>query len=88
MDYPRFASAREFVEHSYARPEILFPLITSKSRFKLDVNAHLVMAEIRVMHVLSNLKTCCAEGASCTGSAGFQCPPPTLDEYLNMINDL
>lgn len=81
-------SARELIKHSYSRAEELFPALTRKTSFKLEVNAHLVMAEIRVMCVLANLKTCCNEGASCAGANGFQCPPPTLEEHLGMLEDL
>jgi len=81
-------SAREFIECSCARAEVLFPLLTSKTAFKLDATAHLVMAEIRAMHVLTNTKTCCCEGAACAGTSGFQCDPPSLDEHLAMAKDL
>ena len=77
--------ARESIEWSYAKAEQLWPLLNKKQAFKLGENPERVMAEIRVMHFLTNCKVCTYEGSTMTGSRMFQCPPPSLAEYLNMM---
>jgi hypothetical protein len=77
-------SARESIEWSYARAEQLWPLLNTKDSFKLEQDADRVFAEIRVMYFLTNCKVCTSEGSTMTGTRGFQCPPPSLEQYLNM----
>lgn len=77
-------SVRECVEWSCAKAESLWPLLTTKCHKKLEVDSGRVFAEVRVMYVLTNFKICCAEGSAMTGERGFQCAPPTLQEYLAM----
>ena len=79
---------REAIEWSYGRAESLFRLLNYKDHFKLEVNHDRVLQEIRAMFLLANLKTCCCEGNTCTGMRQTQCPPPTLEECLEMINDI
>ena len=78
-------SARESVEFSYARAEELWPYLNKKDSKKLEGNASKVVAEVRVMCLLTNFKVCCAEGSTMTGERVFQCPPPTLRQCLDMM---
>jgi hypothetical protein len=80
-------AARESIEWSYARAEMQWPLLTNKRNFKVDQNSARCSAEIRVMYLLTNFKVCADEGSTMTGTRGFQCPPPSLETYLNMLNN-
>ena len=79
-------AVRESVEWSYARAEQLWPLLNKKDEQKLEVDSRRCFAEVRVMYLLTNFKVCESEGSTMTGVRGFQCPPPTLEEYLAMVN--
>jgi hypothetical protein len=80
-------SARESIELSYGKAEQLWPALNRKAGFKVDANPHGVFAEIRVMYLLTNFVVCALEGSTMTGDRGFRCPPPQLEEYLNMVED-
>jgi hypothetical protein len=77
-------SARQCIELSYAKVESNWPMINRKDSFKVDENAERVWSEIRVMYLLTNFRVCQLEGSTMTGTRGFQCPPPSLEEYLAM----
>jgi hypothetical protein len=77
-------SVREAVEWSYAKAEQNWPMLNRKDMHKLEQSPARVWAEFRVMYLLTNFKVCELEGSTMTGSRGFQCPPPTLAEYLAM----
>ena len=80
-------SARESVEWSYAKAEKLWPLLVWKDPKKVELDADRVFGEIRVMHLLTNLKVCALEGSTMTGSRMFACPPPSIEDYFDMINN-
>jgi hypothetical protein len=80
-------SARVSVEWSYARAEQQWGMLTDKSNYKVDQDAARCFSEIRVMYLLTNFKVCCDEGSTMTGQRGFQCPPPSLEEYLTMLTN-
>jgi DDE superfamily endonuclease len=82
-----YSSARISVEMSYAKAEQLFPMLNIKNQKKLEVDAIKSFAEIRVMYLFTNFKVCCAEGSTMTGERMFQCPPPSLEEYLGFLNN-
>ena len=73
------------MEFSYARAEELWPYLNKKDSKKLEGNASKAVAEVRVMYLLTNFKVCCTEGSTMTGERVFQCPPPTLRQYLDMM---
>ena len=77
-------SVREMVEWSYAKAEQNWPMLNRKNGYKLEQDPDRVWAEIRVMYLLTNFKVCELEGSTMTGTRGFECPPPTLAEYLAM----
>ena len=79
-------SARESVEWSYAKEEMLWPLLVWKNDKKIELDPDRLFAEIRVMNMLTNMKVCAMEGSTMTSGKFFACPPPSLEEYLNMIN--
>jgi len=79
-------SARESVEHSYAKAETLWPLMLRKEDKKIELDPDRFFGEIRVMYMLNNLKVCSLEGSTMTGTRMFACPPPTFEDYLNMIS--
>ena len=81
-------SARESVEWSYAKAEKLWPLLVWKDQKKVELDPDRCFGEIRVMHLLTNFKVCALEGSTMTGSRMFACPPPSLEEYLEMINNI
>ena len=80
-------AVRECVEWSYAKAESLWKLLTTKYHAKLEVDSGRVFAEVRVMYFLTNCRVCTLEGSTMTGTRGFRCPPPTLAEYLSMLNN-
>jgi hypothetical protein len=77
-------SVRECIEWSFAKAEQNWPMLNRKESKKLEKDPELVWAEIRVMYLLTNFKVCELEGSTMTGTRGFQCPPPSLSEYLTM----
>ena len=77
-------SVHEMVEWSYAKAEQSWPMLNRKDGYKLEQDPDQVWAEIRVMYLLRNFKVCELEGSTMTGTRGFECPPPTLAEYLAM----
>jgi hypothetical protein len=77
-------SVHEMVEWSYAKAEQNWPMLNRKETFKLEDDPDRVWEEIRVMYLLTNFKVCKLEGSTMTGQRSFQCPPPTLSEYLGM----
>ena len=77
-------SVRECIEWAFAKAQQYWPLLNRKDSKKLEQNPDRVWAEIRVMYLLTNFKVCELEGSTMTGTRGFQCPPPTLAEYLAM----
>jgi hypothetical protein len=79
-------SARQSIELSYGKAELLWPMLNKKDGFRLDVNPERVFAEVRVMFLLNNFHVCCLEGSTMTGQRYFRCPPPTLQEYIVMNN--
>lgn len=76
------------VEWSYGKVEQMWPILNTKTHFKIDQNADNVFMTIRVAYLLANLKICCLEGSTGTGTRGFECPPPSLPEYLNMLGEI
>ena len=77
-------SLRESVEWSYARAEALWPFLNTKAQKKIDRGGDKVFAEIRVAYFLCNVAVCTNEGSTMTGTRGFQCPPPSMEDYLAM----
>jgi len=80
-------AVRESIEWSYARAEQLWRALLIKDRFKIDKESDRVFAEIRVMYFLTNCKVCTSEGSTMTGHRMFRCPPPTLQEYLDHMDN-
>ena len=79
-------AVRECVEWSYGKAESLWKLLTTKYHAKLEVDSGRVFAEVRVMYFLTNCRVCALEGSTMTGMRGFRCAPPSLQEYLAMLN--
>jgi hypothetical protein len=77
-------SARESIEWAFAKADQSWPLLNRKDSKKLEVDSQIVWAEIRVMYLLTNFRVCELQGSTMTGTRGFQCPPPSLSEYLAM----
>jgi hypothetical protein len=64
-------AVRECVEWSYAKAEMLLPLLTSKYHSKLELDSGRVFAETRVMYFLTNCRVCSLKGSTMTGIRGF-----------------
>ena len=77
-------AVRESVEWSYARAEMLQPLMNKKQAHILEWNSAVVFGQFHVMYFLTNCKVCSEEGSTCTGKRMFACTPPSLQEYLSM----
>lgn len=75
-------SVREAIEQLIAFTLNSFPLLEEWRHFKVLKNGDMFIEEIRVIYFLANCLTCVREGNVCSGRRGFNCPPPTLDEYL------
>jgi hypothetical protein len=73
--------AREAIEWSYGLLTNLWHLSENREAFKLETDPNAVMAQIRVMHLLTNCYTC-MHGNQVSSRHTFACPPPTLEAYL------
>jgi hypothetical protein len=77
---------RESVEWSYSQVGQLWELSQRSDHFQLDRDYMSVLAQLRVMHLLTNCYTC-LHGNQISGSRGFQCWTPELEEYLQEYPD-
>jgi hypothetical protein len=75
--------AREGIEWSFCLLTNLWKLASIQDRFKLETNEATVMAQIRVMHLLTNCYTC-IHGNNISSDHSFACKPPELEAYLTL----
>lgn len=75
--------ARETIEWSYGLITELWNLAATKWRFKLETDPQVVMEQVRVMHLLTNCRTC-LHGSNVSSGNTFNCPPPSLQIYLTL----
>jgi hypothetical protein len=75
-------SARESIELGYGFACQMFPLLKVREYMKLRADHDLCLAQVRVVHLLSNCVTCMRRGNTVTGQRMFACDPPSLDEYI------
>jgi hypothetical protein len=74
---------RESIEHSYGQVTQLWNLaMTGKKQFKLDVDSQHVFSQIRLMHFLTNCRTC-LRGNLVSSSNALNLYPPNLADYLD-----
>ena len=78
-----YRSIREHIEHSYGGIETTFALCALKSNFKLRSSNSIVIECLNLSFFLYNCYSCENGNSS---SCRFGCIPPTLDEYLSLIN--
>jgi hypothetical protein len=74
---------RETIEWSYGLITVLWNLAANKQRFKLETDPQVVMEQVRVMHLLTNCRTC-LHGSNVSSRNTFDCPPPSLQAYLTL----
>jgi hypothetical protein len=72
---------RETIEWSYALVKNKFAVLHAWKQTKLDLDADIVLAEIRIMHLLTNCHTCL--NSNQIGNA-FGLGTPELEEYLRL----
>jgi DDE superfamily endonuclease len=75
--------AREGIEWSFGLLTNLWKLASIRDRFKLETNEATVMAQVRVMHLLTNCYTC-IHGNNISSDHSFACKPPELEAYLTL----
>lgn len=75
--------SREGIEWSFGLLTNLWKLASVRDRFKLETNEAAVMAQIRVMHLLTNCYTC-IHGNNISSHHSFACQPPELEAYLTL----
>jgi hypothetical protein len=75
---------REEIEHYYGSLSDLWHLARSKHLFRLGSDPNVVKNEIRMMFLLTNIHGCLRRGN--TVSSVFELLPPTIDEYLIIVN--
>jgi hypothetical protein len=74
--------ARETIEQLIGRTVNLFPILDQWRHVKILKNGENIIEEMHVIYFLVNCITCLREGNVCSSLRGFDCPPPTLEEYL------
>jgi hypothetical protein len=74
---------RESIEWEYGSNTVLWKLASNKHRFKLETDPQVVMAQVRVMQLLTNCYTC-LHGSNISSRYTFDCPPPSLQSYLTL----
>jgi hypothetical protein len=77
-----FKPARETIEQLIGRTVNLFPILDQWRHVKVLKNGENIIEEMHVIYFLVNCITCLREGNVCSSLRGFNCPPPTLEEYL------
>jgi DDE superfamily endonuclease len=75
---------RESIEWSFDQVDQLWLLAGTYKHRKLEVDPRTLLAEIRVMHLLTNCVTC-LRGNQISGARGFRFNPPSLENYLESI---
>ena len=75
--------ARISIEWSFGLVKNRFSLADeSEHHFKLENDPDHVLAQVRVMHLLSNCSVC-LHGCNISSRQTFNCPPPALEAYLS-----
>ena len=72
---------RQHIEFWYGKLANIFKLCANKHSFKLAANRPHALEQLRVCHLLVNIKNILA-GDTASGSTQFDCPPPSLEDYL------
>ena len=72
------------VEWSYGQVSDLWTISSAHLEKQLEVDAEMVLAQVRVMHLLTNCYTC-IHGNTISSHRSFCCNPPSLEEYLLAI---
>ena len=72
---------QESIEWSFGSVKTNWKMSSRWDQFKMDKDANIVFAQIRVMHLLQNCFTC-LRGNSISGKNVFHCSPPMLEDYL------
>lgn len=73
--------SRETIEWSFGLSSNLWALTRNPDRFTIETHPPAVMAQVRVMHLLTNCWTC-INGNNISSDTTFACRPPILEEYL------
>lgn len=79
-------SVRIAVEWSYGQVTSLWRLSNSHLLNKLEIDAEILLSQVRVMHLLAKCYTC-IHGCTVSSHRAFACNPPSLEEYLLLIPD-
>ena len=79
----KFKSIREHIEHSYGGIETTFALCAHKKHFKLKGQNSIAIECLDLSFFFFNCYSCVNGNSS---SCRFKCIPPTLDEYLSLLN--
>jgi hypothetical protein len=79
----RLRSSRQVIEHSYGMAENVFHIFRRPEQFRLDQANSFVSELLRVGYLVANIHVC-LNGNHASSYAKFDCPPPTLEAYLNL----
>jgi hypothetical protein len=74
---------RQTIEFSYGEIEGIFQICTQPRGLKLAQIVPYVQEQLRVCHLLANIYTC-LNGNKALSCMKFNCPPPLLDDYLQL----
>ena len=74
---------RQTIEFSYGEIEGIFQICTQPRSLKLAQRIPYAQEQLRVCHLLSNIYTC-LNGNKASSHMKFNCPPPSLDDYLQL----
>ena len=75
---------REEVEHAFAGMGNQCQILRRYGEFKLDQENPHAVQQIRICHLIYNIHTCLYHGSQVNGVKGFNCPPPSLETYLQV----
>jgi len=79
----RLKTARQVIEHSYGMAENIFHLFKHPEQFKLDQSDSFIPELSRVGYLLANIYVC-FNGNHASSYTKFDCPPPKVEDYLNL----
>ena len=80
-------SARVTIEHGYAECANNFKLCTQFEEFKLFQDRPHASQQLVVCYLLSNILNC-LNGSQCSGRDTFFCNSPSLEEYLELGDEI
>lgn len=76
-------ACRQHIEFGYGKIANIFSICADSKNFKLGNHRPYANELLRVCHLLCNIYNC-LKGDSSSGYNAFDCPPPSLEDYLQL----